>query len=177
MWPRRVRAPNHSARTAGVDGRRPREARRLSPQDLAHEQIAQVFAAVHVACEQQDASGRSQHEGDADHRLLHLGPDALGPGQQQRPGERCRERRDLDRDALRLEPELVGEQHATAGDLRNGEIDEDDATRQHLRSERHMRRGHENAGDKRRQQYRKLGCREIHCAPLSRRAIVSSNRP
>src|SRR6185295_15782271 len=38
-------------------------------------------------------------------------------------------------------------------------------------------RGHQEAGGQRRQQNRQLDGAEIHCAPLSRRWIVSSNSP
>jgi hypothetical protein len=48
----------------------------------------------------------------------------------------------------------VSEQHAAAGDLRDSEVDEYDAASEHLRAKRHMRQRYENAGRKRRQQYR-----------------------
>ena len=76
-----------------------------------------------------------------------------------------------------LEPEPVGEQHAAAGDLRDREVDEHDAAREHLHAERHVRRGDEQPGDERRQQDRKLERPRVHCAPFSSRAIVSSKRP
>ncbi len=62
-----------------------------------------MLAAVHVAREQQHAAGRAEHEHDADDRFLHVGPDALGPREQQRAAERRRQRGDLHRDACGLE--------------------------------------------------------------------------
>ena len=94
----------------------------------------------------------AEHENDADHRFLHVRPDALRPGQEQRAGEGGGERRDLNRDALGLESDLVGEHHAAAGDLGDRQVDEDDSAREHLHAQRHVRRGDEQARQERRQQ-------------------------
>ncbi len=115
-----------------------------------------MLAAVHVAREQQHAAGRTEDEHHADHRFLHLGPDALGPGQEQRAAERRGQRGDLHGDAFGLEAEAVGEQHAAAGDLRDRQIDEHDAARQHLHAQRHVGRGHQQSGSERRQEDRQL---------------------
>jgi len=74
-----------------------------------------MFAAVHVAREEQDAARGPEHERDADHRFLDVGPAALGPREQQRAGDRRGQRRDLHRRTLRLESQLVGEQNSAAG--------------------------------------------------------------
>ena len=68
------------------------------------------------------------------------------------PASAADERRDLHRGALRLPAEAVGEDHAEPGDLRHREVDEHDAALEHLHAERHVRRGHEQAGDERRPQ-------------------------
>ena len=68
-----------------------------------------MLAAVDIAREQQHAARRAEHKHDADHCFLDLGPNALGPGQQQCSAQRSRERGDLHGGALGLEPELVGE--------------------------------------------------------------------
>ena len=160
-----------------VDDGRPDETRRLRPQDLPNEQIAQMLAAMHVAREQQHASRRAQHEYDADHRFLYVRPDPLGPCEEQRAGQRRGECRDLHGDALRFEAQLVGEQHAAARDLRDREIDEHDPAREHLHAERHVGRRDQDARHERRQQDRKLDRAKAHCAPFKSRAIVSSKRP
>ncbi len=136
-----------------------------------------MLAAVDVARQQQHAAGRREHEHDADHRLLHVGEHALGPREKQRTAQRRGERGDLHGGAFRLEAQLVGEQHAAAGDLRDGQVDEHDAAREHLRAERHVSGRHQQPGGERRQQDRQVDGVEIHCAPFSRRAIVSSKSP
>jgi len=118
-------------------------------EDLPHEQVAQVLRPVWVGGEEQDAPGRREHEHHPDHRLLHVRPDALGPREQQGAAERGRERRDLHRDPLGVEAEAVGEQHAAAGDLRDREVDEHDAAREHLHAQRHVGGGHEEPGRER----------------------------
>ena len=148
MRPSRARHAEPEREHAGVDAARRSELSRLHPQDLADQQIAQMLAAVHIAREQQHAAGRGEHEHDADDRLLHVGPAALGPRQQQRAGERGGECGDLHRDAPGVETEAIGEDDAAAGDLRDREVDEHDAAREHLRAERHVRRGHEQAGER-----------------------------
>ena len=146
----------------------------MRPQDLADEQIAQMLAAMHVAREQQHAARRAEHEGDTDHRFLHLGPDALGPRKKQRACERRRECGDLHSGPLRLEPELVGQQHAAARDLRDGEIDEHDAAGEDLRASGTCvavtSMPATNAGSR----IESSVADEVHCAPFSNRAIVSS---
>ena len=52
---------------------------------------------------------------------------------------------DLHAPAFRLEAERVGGGHAEARDLRDGEVDEDDAAIEHLLAQRHMRRQHQQA--------------------------------
>ncbi len=136
-----------------------------------------MLASMHVARKEKYAARRTQDEGDADHRFLDVRPVTLGPGEQQRAGERRRERGDLDGRTLRLESELIGEQDSATRDLRDREVDEHDAAREHLGAQRNVRGGHENSCDERRQEDRNLDGRQIHCCPLRSRAIVSSNRP
>src|SRR4029079_17365336 len=95
---------------------------------------------------------------------------------QKRTTQRGGQRGDLHRDALGLEADLIGNEYAAARDLRDGEVDEHDAAREHLRAERNVCRGDEQAGDQRREHDREVDWRRGHCAPFSRRAIVSSNR-
>ncbi len=104
-----------------------------------------MLAPVRVRGEQQDAARGTEHEGHADHRLLHFGPDLLGPREQERARERRDEGRDLHGKPLRGEAQAVGEQHAAARDLRDREIDEYDSAREHLHAERHVRCGHQQA--------------------------------
>ena len=110
-----------------------------------------MLAAVHVAREQQYPARRCQHEHDTDHRLLHVGPSSLRPRQQQRARERRDKCCELHGDPLGLESETIGEQHAAAGNLRDREVDEDDATGEYLRTERDVRRSDKKPRNQRRQ--------------------------
>ncbi len=49
---------------------------------------------------------------------------------------------------MRFEADSIGGDYAKPRHLRDGEIDEDDAALQHKLAQRHMRREHENAGEK-----------------------------
>ena len=71
----------------------------------------------------------------------------------------------------------LGSRRRLPGDLRDREIDEHDAAIQHLDAERHMRRGHEQAGDERRPKDAEIDRRRVHLGTASKRARVSSNRP
>jgi len=136
-----------------------------------------VLAAVRVAREQHEARGGAEHEHHADHRLLHVGPDALGESEQQAAHERGAERGDLHGGPLVLEAEAVREQHAATRDLRDGEVDEDDAAREHLHAERNVRRGDEKARGERGDEDRQVERGEAHDAPFKRRWMVSSKSP
>jgi hypothetical protein len=90
------------------------------------------------------------------------------------PGERGDERGHLHGDALGLESHAVREQHAAAGDLCDREVDEDDAAREHLRAQRDVRRGHQQARGERGPEDGEVETRERHPSPLSNRCSVSS---
>jgi hypothetical protein len=96
---------------------------------------------------------RGEDEDDADLRL-HLGPLALGPGQQ--PGQTAASAanagRGLHPPAAGLDVHQAGDDDAEAGDLRDREVDEDDARLRDADAERTLRREHEQAGEERRQQ-------------------------
>ena len=147
------------------DGRQHRGADQLTrrhPEDLTRQQVLEVLAAVRIVGEQQDLRGRCEHEQDADQRLLHFGALALGPGEQQRAGQCGGARRRLRAPAFDGQLEAVGRDHAETGDLRDREVDEHDAARQHLLSERHMRNRHQHAGDQRRPQDAEIGEHRVH---------------
>ena len=122
------------------------------PQDLAREQVLQIFAAVRVVGKQQDLRRGRQHEEDPDQGLLHLGPPALGPGEQQRARKRGGHGSDLRGPARELMTERVGRDDSKRGDLCDREIDEHDSALQDLLSERHVRQHDQEAGDERRPQ-------------------------
>src|SRR5207302_7524013 len=98
-----------------------------------------MFAAVNVACQEQDAAGRRENEDHANDRFLNVGPSTFGPCQQQCTRKGSDECGDLDSNAFRLEADMIGEEDAASGDLRNGEVDKNDAASENLRSERDMR--------------------------------------
>jgi hypothetical protein len=56
------------------------------PEDLADQELAQVLAAVGVLREQEQRAACREHEGDADHRFLYLGPALVGPREADRTG-------------------------------------------------------------------------------------------
>ena len=93
---------------------------------------------------------RREDEHHADQRLLLLRRAPLGPGQQPRAEQGRRDGRGLHGDAALGQAERVGGDHAEPGDLRDREVDEDDAAVEHLHAERHVRREHQQAGDERR---------------------------
>ena len=94
-----------------------------------------------------------------------------------RAAQRGGKRRDLHGHALGLEADAVGEQYAAPGDLRNRQIDEHDAAREHLHAERHVRQRDEESRDERRQQDGEIDRAGAHCEPFRSRAIVSSKSP
>ncbi len=146
-------------------------------QDLADEQVAQLFAAARVVREQQQAAGRRQHERHADDRFLRLAEAMIGPRQQQAAGERRRECRHLRRDAVRLEAERARADHAEPRHLRDREVDEDDAAAQNLAPERHVGREHERAGDEAGPDDREAGPVEAHDLTSSSVLTMTSNMP
>ena len=73
--------------------------------------------------------------------------------------------------------EAVGRDHAETRDLRDGQIDEHDAARQHLLSERHMRDRDQHARDQRRPQDAEVGEQRVHFSAASSLLRVSSNNP
>ena len=89
-------------------------------------------------------------------------------------GERGGQCRDLYGSALRLEAEMVGEEHAASGDLCDGEIDEYDAAREDLRAERDMRCRDEQTCDKCRKQNRKIDRGVTHWWIPTRGALVGN---
>src|SRR5262249_21590897 len=60
--------------------------------------------------------------------------------------------------------------------LRDGQIDEDDAARQHLLTKWHVREHDQDAGHERRPQYAQLRLHAAHFAPASSRLMVSWKR-
>ena len=101
---------------------------------------------------------------------------AFRPGQQQRARKRRGAGGRLRAPAFDGQTEAVGRDHAEAGDLRDGQVDEHDAARQHLLSERHVRDRDQKTGDQRRPQDAQIGREEIHFSTASSRLSVSSNK-
>ena len=132
---------------------------------------------MRVVGEQQDLRRGRQHEQDADQRFLHLGPPALGPGEQQRAAQRRGHGGELRRPARQLVAERVRRDHAERGDLRDREVDEHDAALQHLLPERHVREHYQQAGEQRRPQDAQVDCEVAHFSTASSRSMVSSNSP
>src|SRR3954468_1041900 len=148
-----------------------REPRRRDPQDLPDEKILEMLRTARIRGEEQDRRVRRNDEGHPDHRFLHVGPQALGPVEKERAGERRSQGSGLHRDALRLEAKPIGEDHAEARDLRHRQVDEHDAAIQYLHAERRMRRGHEKSRNERRPENAGI---ERHFTMVRRRASVSS---
>ena len=147
------------------------------PQDLAREQVLELLAAVRIVREQQDLCRGGEHEQHADQRLLHLRALALRPGEQQRAEQRGRDRGDLRHPAVKLQPGGFRRDHAERGNLCDREIDEHDATPQHLLAERHVRQRDEDAGDERRPQDAEGAGEVVHLPAASSRLMVSSKSP
>src|SRR5919202_3982730 len=78
---------------------------------------------------------------------------------------------------MRFPPEPVGGDDTETGNLRNGEIDEDDPTLEHLYAERHVRGRDEESRSERGPKNAEVDRRGSHFATASRRARVSSYRP
>ena len=89
----------------------------------------------------------------------------LGPGQQQRAGQRRGARRELRAPPFDRQLETVGRDHAEPRHLRDGEVDEHDAAGQHLLSQRHVRNRHQHAGDQRRPQDAEVSEQSVHLSP------------
>jgi hypothetical protein len=106
--------------------------RRAHPQDLPDQQILQVLAAVRIAGQHQDAGAGSQDEHDADHRLLLAGHAPFHPRQQPGAQQGRGAGRQLHRDTALRQADRIGADHAQAGDLRDRQVDEHDASLQHL---------------------------------------------
>ena len=102
---------------------------------------------MRVVREQQYGDARGQHKHHANDGLLYLRPAPLRPGQQQGPGERGAERGHLHRGTLRCPAHGVGKDDTDAGNLRHGQIDENNAARKHLHAQRHMGGGNQQSGD------------------------------
>ena len=112
---------------------------RRDPQDLADEQVLEVLAALRVVGEQQQRAGRREHEQRADQRLLEFRPVAVGPRQQPGAADRRDGGRDLHAPPAFVDAVPLREDHAERGDLRDRQVDEDDAAREHLLAQRHVR--------------------------------------
>src|SRR5256885_1821987 len=149
----------------------------VHPENLADEEILQMLGTAWIGREQQDGGVGGDDERHTDHRFLYLGPKLFSPVEEQRAGQRGRQRRRLDGGAVRLEPEPVGDDDAEPGDLRHGEIDEHEPSPEHLNAQRNMRGGNEQAGDKRRPYYRQIERFRAHLATGSNLSIESSYNP
>ncbi len=86
-----------------------------------------MLATVRIMAQQQQPAGRRQNEQDADLRFLHFRPALLGPGQQECAQHRSAAGGDLHQPALRIEIGHACDDDAKRGDLRNRQIDKDDA--------------------------------------------------
>ncbi len=125
--------------------------------------------------QEQDAAGRGQHEEGADQRLLNLREAALGPGEEQGAGDSSRSRGQLHPEAREVKVHPIGRDDTQAGDLGHCQIDEDDASRQHLASHGHVGRQHEDPRQHGGAQNREVEAVEIHFVASSRRLTMSSN--
>jgi hypothetical protein len=164
----RAQADQHQRRHQ----REPAQLRPIDPEDLAHQQVLQVFAAVRVAGQHQDARAGGEHERHADQRLLLRAGAPLGPRQQRGPGERCRHRGRLHRSPVVGKTECIGDDHAQPRHLRHREVDEHDAAVEHLRAERHVRGQHQQPGDERQPEDRPVERVQVHGAPLAPRGVL-----
>ncbi len=136
------------------------------PQYLPHQQVLQIFAAMRVAGEQQDAERCGQHEHRPNDGFLDFRPAFLGPGQEQRTEQGSRQRGNLHGDALRFPTEEVGCNDADPGNLRNGDVDEYDAPVQHLDSQWSMGCGNQQARDQCGEQEAELEVGHVIFSPL-----------
>ena len=75
--------------------------------------------------------------------------------------------------------QCIRRDHAEARDLRDGQVDEDDAAIQHLHAQGHVAGEHQQAREQRGPEDRNVDGAPVHLAfaAASRRATVSSNSP
>jgi len=121
-----------------------------------------VLAAVRIAGQQQDACAGCQDEHHADQRFLLLRHATLGPSQQQRAELSRAQRRHLHLDAALGHSQRISGNHADPSDLRNRQIDEHNATVQHLSAQRHVGREHQEPSDHRRAKNAPLERAPVH---------------
>ncbi len=132
---------------------------------------------MRIVREQQNLRGGGEHEQHANERFLRFRSLALRPREQQCT-EQCRDDgRNLCGPAFRTETHRVCGDYAEPGHLRNREIDEYDAAREHLLTQWHMREDDEQARDERGPENAHLSGDITHFSAPSSRATVSSNRP
>jgi hypothetical protein len=112
------------------------ELARAGGEDIAGENLLEVFRALRRTVDEQDRRRRGDHVDDADQRLLR---NTLRPGGRERKeecGKKCEgERIEMGCAPLHRMTEHEGHGRAERGDLRQGQIDEDDVSRQHLDAE------------------------------------------
>ncbi len=113
-----------------------------------------MLAALRMTRQHQNAGGGGEDEDQADQRFLNVRPAALGPGQQHGAGTRRQARRKLGNESavVRVEAGQAGHDDAQGSDLGDGQVDEDDAPAQHLRTKRHVGGEYQQAGDEGRRQ-------------------------
>src|SRR5204862_4213325 len=85
--------------------------------------------------------------------------------------------RDLHLPARRIDVHQAGADDAERRDLRDREVDEDDALAQHLRAERHMGGEYQHTSAEGRREDREIDRRPVHFAASSRIATLLSKRP
>ena len=139
-----------------------------------------MLAAVRVAGEQQQSHARREDEEHADQRLLLLRRAPFGPSQQPGTEERRSDRGGLHGEAVLGDAERVGGDHAEPRDLRDREVDEDDAAIEHLHAERDVGREDEQPSDQGRAEDAPVEHAPVHGlvpAAATRRPTVSSKRP
>src|SRR6476469_2632860 len=136
-----------------------------------------MLGPVRITREHDECTACCKYKDHADHGFLYFRPVLLRPGEQQRAGECRKQRRALNAPPLRFETEPISAYDSQSRDLRDGEIDEYDATAQHLNAKRHVSCGNENTSEERRPEDVNINRAGIHLATATKRSIVSSNKP
>ena len=101
-------------------------------------------------------------------------PAPVRPGQEARPGERRRSRGQLHAEAVLIDAEVTGRDDAERGDLRDGQVNEDDAACQHLPPQRHVRGQHQQSRHHGGSEDTDIQSVEVHFAAASSLSMVES---
>jgi hypothetical protein len=123
---------------------------------------------------QQQAAGCGEHEHGADQGFLKPGPTLVGGTEQAGTKQGGDGGSHLHAEAMLVHAEELGEDHAECRDLRDCQVNEDDAAREHPCTQRHMRGEHDQTSQAGRAENAGLEALPVHLSAPSRRSMVES---